>query len=313
MIGNAVIFSSIDFPEHTIVQESLDKLAPVTKSFVITSNRFEDKWSQKNAIPIIAKFNSTSAWRRNLRKVLLRNIWICRIFRILTNNILRGHPHFLMPPHTARHFEYFKILKEMDDNAWAILVDSRDLVFQVTPEEIIENLKHLPGVHLFLEDKYFFKDGSLQKNHLSPANWNWALQVMNLNSKDVSYLIDTDIVNAGCILGRVEDLREFFTETCRLLQNSNFSSFALLDQAAVNLVAYSEDFTFRRYIHKNGEIVLNMCGVVDGELSFDQAMLQIENTTVPIVHQFDRFGLWTSERGFEFSKREYKVQKLSSN
>jgi hypothetical protein len=313
MIGNAVIFSSIDVPEHTIVQESLDKFAPATKSFVITSQRFKDKWSQKNATPIIARFNSTSAWRRNLRKLLLRNIWICRILRIMTNNILRENPHFLMPPHTARHFEYFKILKEMDDNAWAILVDSRDLVFQVAPEEVIENLKHQPGVHLFLEDKYFFKDGSPQKNHLSPANWNWALQVMNLNSNDVSHLIDTDIVNAGCILGRVKDLREFFTETCRLLQNSNFSSFALLDQAAVNLVAYSEDFTFRKYIHKNGEVVLNMCGVVDGELSFDQAMLQIGNSTVPIVHQFDRFGLWTSERGFEFSKREYKVQKPSLN
>jgi hypothetical protein len=52
---------------------------------------------------------------------------------------------------------------------------------------------------------------------------------------------------------------------------------------------------------------------VDGDLGFDQAMLQIGKSTVPIVHQFDRFGLWSSERGFEFSKREYKVQKPSSN
>jgi hypothetical protein len=116
------------------------------------------------------------------------------------------------------------------------------------------------------------------------------------------------IVNSGCIIGRVRELTSFFEESCDLLAASLYSSYALLDQASVNVIAYSFNNKFKMALHKNGEVVLNMCGVVDEKAEIRSGQIFLDGVRVPIVHQFDRFGNWSKEIGLNFHKREYRVQ-----
>jgi hypothetical protein len=118
----------------------------------------------------------------------------------------------------------------------------------------------------------------------------------------------TEIINSGCIMGRVEELRKFLAESCKLLSESLDSSYALLDQASINVLAYSTKNNFDIAIHKNGEIVLNMCGVVDERIDLIEGRLFMKNKLVPIIHQFDRFGIWDASSGLNFDKRQYRVQ-----
>jgi hypothetical protein len=196
----------------------------------------------------------------------------------------------------------------LSSDDWVILVDSRDLIFQVSPEDVIRQLDTRTPIHLFLEDGRFFKNGSNQTNEKSPANWNWAAQLLNFELIKIKELEGTEIVNSGCLIGRVDELRNFLKKSCQLLSESLHSSYALLDQASVNVLAYSIENKFDLMLHRNGEIVLNMCGVIQGKVSLNEGRLFANNNVVPIVHQFDRFGTWDFKKGLEFDKREYKVQ-----
>lgn len=303
-----VIFSSIKHPDDTIVQQSLLGLDKETSIRVITSKKFSKFWSNLDCKIQIAQFDSTATSRVILRKFLIRSSLLRRLLRFATQKVFKNSRQIMMPPHNARHFEYLKTLKSLSPEEWVILVDSRDLIFQSNPQEIIHNLDSETPIHLFLEDGNFFKTGSEQLNDTSPANWNWAKQILNFDSSRSDILIGTRIVNSGCIIGRVRELTSFFEESCNLLTASLHSSYALLDQASVNVIAYSFSDKFNVKLHKNGEVVLNMCGVVDGEAEIRNGQLFLDGVLVPIVHQFDRFGIWTDKHGLSFSKRDYRVQ-----
>jgi hypothetical protein len=278
---------------------------------VITSKKFFGLWRDLGYEVQIARFNSTSRVRVLLRKFLLRSILLRKSLKFFITKTKTKNPQIMMPPHNARHFEYVKALRKLPSDDWAILVDSRDLIFQIRPEEIVERLGSETPIHLFLEDGKFFKDGSDQTNDHSPANWNWAAQLVNNSPKDLYSLVGANIVNSGCIAGRVKELVVFFEQSCQLLTNSLHSSYALLDQAAANVLAYSQNTSANIRLHCNGEVVLNMCGVIEEKVEIVDGKLLRAEEVIPIVHQFDRFGTWNPEIGFIFDKREYSVQKFS--
>ena len=303
-----VIFSSINHPNDTIVQQSLLGLSEKISIRVITSKKFSKFWSNLDCKIQIVKFDSTATSRAVLRKFLIRSSFLRWLLRFAIHKILKNSRQIMMPPHNARHFEYLSALKSLSSEEWVILVDSRDLIFQSSPKEIIDNLDTEIPIHLFLEDGKFFKTGSEQLNDSSPANWNWAKQILNFDSSRFEILIGTKIVNSGCIIGRVRELTAFFEASCYLLTESLYSSYALLDQASVNVIAYSFNHKFKMALHKNGEVVLNMCGVVDEKAEIKNGQIFLDGERVPIVHQFDRFGDWSIESGLIFDRREYRVQ-----
>jgi hypothetical protein len=303
-----VIFSSINPPIKTLVQQSLKTFNDDSKICVITSSKYAKSWSQLGNRVQIAKFDSTTKLRIFIRKFLLRSGLLRRGLRLALRHFFKKSRQIMMPPHNARHFEYLRAINLLNPDDWVVLVDSRDLIFQISPQEIINGLNKEISIHLFLENGRFFKDGQIQHNDVSPANWNWASQVLNEDSFKLEKLKGTEIINSGCIIGRAEELRKFLTESCKLLSESLYSSYALLDQASVNVLAYSSKNNFDIAIHANGEIVLNMCGVVDERVDLIEGKLFIKNTIVPVIHQFDRFGTWDASAGLNLDKRQYRVQ-----
>lgn len=303
-----VIFSSIKPPSQTIVHESLLALHSKELIHVITSKKHFPLWADLGYKVQIVQFDSTSTTRIQLRKLLIRSKFLRQALRVVLKHIARNGKQVLMPPHNARHFEYIEALNKLPDEDWAFLVDSRDLIFQVSPEEILDQLERDNYIHLFLENGKSFKDGSDQTNDKSPANWKWASQLLNFRSNELSRLVGTDIVNSGCIAGRVRELRFFFEKSCNLMTNSLYSSFALLDQAATNVLAYDPAFDLKVQLHTNGKIVLNMCGVIDERIEITHGKLLRLGKVVPVIHQFDRFGTWKLLTGLVLDKREYRVQ-----
>jgi hypothetical protein len=100
------------------------------------------------------------------------------------------------------------------------------------------------------------------------------------------------------------------TETTILISKSNFGIYALLDQAALNAVAYqNNDIKSIVNINKNGEIVLNMCGIIESSVEVLNGKIKLEKFVMPIVHQFDRFGHYSSEDGLVLNRRIYALQK----
>ena len=99
-------------------------------------------------------------------------------------------------------------------------------------------------------------------------------------------------------------------ETTNLISKSNFGIAALLDQAALNAVAYQSS-RLKKLIHvnKNGELVLNMCGIIKGRVALLNGKINHDNVITPIVHQFDRFGDYSLEEGLVLNRRKYRVQK----
>ncbi len=306
--GVHVIFSSINSPKNTLVQQSLRNFRDGSIVCVITSRKYAGTWSEFGSKVQIAKFDSTSELRIFIRKILLRSRILRLSLHFSLQHFFRKSRQIMMPPHNARHFEYLRAINHLNPSDWVIMVDSRDLIFQISPQQIINDIDKKVPIHLFLENGKFFKDGQVQHNDLSTANWNWASQILNGDSVQLEMLKGTEIINSGCIIGRVAEMKRFLEKSCDLLAQSHYSSYALLDQASVNVIAYCAKNDFDIALHANGEIVLNMCGVVDMKTELKGGKLYVNDKIVPLVHQFDRFGTWDSSNNLIFSKREYRVQ-----
>lgn len=303
-----VVFSAIGEPKDFTVAQSLALINENATVVVITSKKFKKSWEDVGAKVQVASSNSLAAWKKQVRHLLVRSSLTRHISKYIRNIVPENYSSFLMPPHNARHFEYLRILRDLDPKSWTFLVDSRDLIFQKKPEEIIKKLSSGKAIHLFDESDYFFKNGVKQVNGLSPANWNWALQLKNFNVEQVEILRNRNILNSGCIIGKTESLIDLITRSCEELRSSLWSDIALLDQASLNYVAYSEDFSSIIDFHRNGDSVLNMCGVIKEKVVNSLGVLMIEETPIGIIHQFDRFGTWSPLDGIEFSKRKYEIQ-----
>jgi hypothetical protein len=302
------VFSAIGKPKDFVVAQSLALVGSSASVYVITSKKFKKSWEGNGATVQVASSNSLALWKKRVRHLLVRSSFARRISRGIRNILPERHQAFLMPPHNARHFEYSKVLRGLDQESWTILVDSRDLIFQEKPEQIIHKLSKDFDIHLFDEGDVFFKNGIKQINGLSPANWNWALQLKNFDVDKVEKLRNHNILNSGCIIGKNSALIELIDKSCEALKSSLWSDIALLDQASLNYVAYSGEVSPRIDFHMNGELVLNMCGVIEENVINSLGVLMIDHSPIGIIHQFDRFGTWSPANGIEFTKRRYEIQ-----
>jgi hypothetical protein len=185
------------------------------------------------------------------------------------------------------------------------LVDSRDLVFQIDPSEIAEQLVTQGDLHFFDEGQRSFKTGSRQFNCDSPANWNWARMLVNYDETKLKSMSQKWIINSGCITGKCYAVIEFLEKSCELLEKSRYCNTDFLDQASTNLVVYDQLITTPHKVHNNGEFVLNMCGKIERAVNLIDDQLKIDGIPIPIVHQFDRYGTWNSKTGFDLTKRDY--------
>jgi hypothetical protein len=213
-----------------------------------------------------------------------------------------------MQPHTARHFESLKLLKTLNPDSMAYILGSRDLVFQTSPLDLSLQLQKISDLHFFDESGLYFKDGNPQITKYSKANSTWARQLLNYDEKSAGVLDDKVIINADCIYGKVSSLCDFLEQSCNLLALSKHSAYGLLDQASTNYVAHEMIEHSLAVLHTNGSKVLNMCGVVSEFQEIIDGKLTLNSQVVPIVHQFDRYGVWFADTGFDFNKRSYKVQ-----
>jgi hypothetical protein len=304
-----VIFSCIGPVENAKLHSSLLKFSGEVSPIVITSRKYISCWRAEGITTFRTRFNSISKYKSWARSVFLR----VRVLRIgwvwvTSSKIFRKFTYFWMQPHTARHFEALRLLNELDPNDWAFLAGSRDLIFQTSPRVIATELAKQGAIHFFDEGGLYFKDGQPQLTRYSKANLGWARELMNFDDSRLSEIYDEVIINADCIFGKVSDLMVFLSKSCSLLSKSEHASYALLDQASTNFVAYEMLGLSNSKRHSNGDVVLNMCGVVDATITLRDGFLELESKRIPIVHQFDRFGFWDDKHGLSFNKREYKVQ-----
>lgn len=304
-----VIFSCIGPVENARVHTSLKNFSKYCVPIVITSRKFSQIWASEKIQVFQTKYNSVARYKVISRSIFLRSRFLSLGWVKLTQNkALKRFSYFWMQPHTARHFEALRLLSTLNKDEWAYLVGSRDVVFQISPSIISAKLIQSSELHFFDEGGLYFKDGLEQITKNSRANLAWASQLVNGDKEIVSQIYNEVIINADCIFGRIRDLEKFLQESCSLLSKSEHSSYALLDQASTNIVGYRFIRSGMAQLHKNGEVVLNMCGVIEESVQLENGILMLDTKPIPIVHQFDRYGSWHVESGLDFHKREYKVQ-----
>lgn len=289
-----------DFAGASALNASLSKVG-FKNLLLFTHNKVCTVNGQVLDVPIFTYRNPMSLSSRVARS-LFRKINSDQIRRMVLNNL--NPPHSFMIPHNLRHFLYLKILPELPQGDFVFVVDSRDLIFQVSPEEISQNLTESGSLHFFDERKTYFKSRERQQKVLySDTNKLWINQLFNFKQNE--WVSSNEwIVNSGCIAGRVEALERFFDSTTRLIASSSWRYDSILDQAATNVLSREEKFDAK--IHPNGEITLNMCGVIEGKCETSAGSFLVNGKPVPIVHQWDRFGFYDVEIGLQLDKRKYQ-------
>lgn len=302
-----IIFSAIGMPSDFVVYKSLQGWRNDCQINVITSKKFAPFWEEHADKIILTRGNSRGFTILFIQKILRRSKLLMLLARRVGQlSLMSSVNYVLMPPHNSRHFYYRKALQGESTDRQAFLVDSRDLIFQVNPRIAAENAADSNRVILFDEGDYSFKDGREQKNGLSLANLNWALELLNHKTEEISTMLNERIVNSGCIFGPSGELQKFLKLSEKALLASNYSNTSLLDQASANFVAYC--LKFPANIMRNGHVVLNMCGVIEGNVELRDGLFTYNNRIIPVVHQFDRYGIWEPETKFRFTKREYRIQ-----
>ncbi len=302
-----IVFSAIGMPSDFVVYKSLQGWRNDCQINLITSKKFAPFWKEHADKIIITRVNSRGFPILFTQKILRRSKWLMSaVRRVGQLQAMSSFNSVLMPPHNSRHFYYRKALQGESFDRPVFLVDSRDLIFQVSPKAVAENISNSSGVILFDEGDYSFKDGREQKNGLSLANLNWALELLNHRTEKISGLLNERIINSGCIFGSSGELQKFLKLSEETLLASNYSNISLLDQASTNFVAYC--LKFPTTVVRNGKIVLNMCGVIEEKVELRDGLFTYNNQIIPIVHQFDRYGVWEPETSFRFTKRDYRIQ-----
>ncbi len=302
-----IIFSAIGMPSDFVVYRSLQAWRNDCQINLITSKKFAPFWVEHVDKMVITRGNSRGTIVLFIQKILRRSkLLMSLVRRIGQHTAMSSLNHALMPPHNSRHFYYRKALKGENLDRPVFLVDSRDLIFQLNPRVIADSLIDEHCVVLFDEGDHSFKDGREQKNGLSAANLNWALELLNHKTEKISGLLNERIINSGCIFGPSGELHKFLKLSEETLLASNYSNISLLDQASVNFVAHCLEFPAT--VVRNGHVVLNMCGVIQGDVVLREGVFMHNDRVIPIVHQFDRYGVWEPGANFKFSKREYRIQ-----
>lgn len=222
-----------------------------------------------------------------------------RLFGSLSSDYLG-----FMIPHNLRHFLYKNILSELDPGDFVFLVDSRDLIFQVSPNILSRELAAIGDLHFFDERaRYFKRPNRYQQISLSETNKKWLTQLENSHA-DLLTSSENWIINSGCIAGTARSLLQFLESSTNLIARSNWRFDCILDQAATNLIAYSNSIPDVK-IHENGKYVINMCGVISGDFKIRDGIFIRNEEVIPVVHQWDRFGEYHAYQGLSFQRRDY--------
>ena len=305
-----VIFSAFGRASDFSLLKSLQTFSGVD-IICLTSKKYKKSWDNFGITTYSTLSNPMSFFSRFVRFLIRKIHWFPFIVffrRLVYSNIYLRN--LFVVPHNLRHFLSLEVLRKINPEDYVFLVDARDLIFQESPLEISTRLSRLNKIQLFDEGEFYFQNGANQNFLSSPANLDWLKQLLNGNEKFNSFELKSVVVNSGCISGKTKDLETLLIETTELISKSNFGIVSLLDQAALNAVAYQNSRLKKLVdINKNGKIVLNMCGVAKGSVELINGIMQHDNTTIPIVHQFDRFGHYSLEAGLVLDRREYRVQR----
>jgi len=305
-----VVFSAFNRASNLALLQSL-KSFPDLNIVCLTARCYRKKWNKYGIETYSTFLNPMSVFSKFLRFILRKNNWFSKknkVSKIIFNNrILRDA---IVVPHNLRHFLALEMLQKLNPEDYVFLVDGRDLIFQVPPSEISKRLITLNKIQLFDEGDFYFNDVAAQDFLSSSTNRDWLKKLYNGKKEFNSFQLKSKIINSGCISGKAKDLVTLLTETTILISKSNFGIYALLDQAALNAVAYqNNDIKSIVNINKNGEIVLNMCGIIESSVEVLNGKIKLEKFVMPIVHQFDRFGHYSSEDGLVLNRRIYALQK----
>jgi hypothetical protein len=233
-----------------------------------------------------------------------------KLFNKIVNRVLFNTVS-VMIPHNLRLFYYLDILEQLNDEDFVFFTDSRDLIFQEHPDKIAKRLKSKFDLHFFDERLYHFRNESTQVLGNSETNMYWLKLLKNkemLNAKDFK---NKFIINTGCIAGTVEALKHYLKIICAQIETNPYKNYKILDQAAANLFIYEKKAkVITATSHRNGEFVLNMCGVINEEVKNEEGILKINNILIPIIHQYDRFAKYHEDLGIKFIRSKSQYQDL---
>jgi hypothetical protein len=305
-----VVFSAFGSASEFALLKSLQSFSDFNV-ICLTSKKNKAGWEMYGITTYCTFLNPMSFFSRSFR-FLIRNLTWFPLVTILRKLVFSNYHlrNLFVVPHNLRHFLSLEVLLRLNPEDYVFLVDGRDLIFQVPPSEISKRLITLNKIQLFDEGDFYFNDGAAQDFLSSSTNRDWLKKLYNGKKEFNSFQLKSKIINSGCISGKAKDLVTLLTETTILISKSNFGIYALLDQAALNAVAYqNNDIKSIVNINKNGEIVLNMCGIIESSVEVLNGKIKLEKFVMPIVHQFDRFGHYSSEDGLVLNRRIYALQK----
>lgn len=305
-----VVFSAFGSASEFALLKSLQSFSDFNV-ICLTSKKNKAGWEKYGITTYCTFLNPMSFFSRSFR-FLIRNLTWFPLVTILRKLVFSNYHlrNLFVVPHNLRHFLSLEVLLRLNPDDYVFLVDGRDLIFQVAPSDISRRLVTLNKIQLFDEGDFYFNDGAAQDFLSSSTNRDWLKKLYNGKKEFNSFKLKSKIINSGCISGKAKDLVTLLTETTSLISKSNFGIYALLDQAALNAVAYqNNDIKSIVNINKNGEIVLNMCGIIESSVEVLNGKIKLEKFVMPIVHQFDRFGHYSYEDGLVLNRRIYALQK----
>lgn len=290
----------------TDLQISLEKIN--FDNFLIFNHKKIISAKVKNSKFKLVRFNPMGTVSKSIRFFLRKteNTILNKIINRIFFNTLS-----IMTPHNLRLFYYLEILEKLNDEDFVFITDSRDLVFQQHPNLIAEKLKSKFDLHFFDERLYHFRNKSIQLLGDSEPNMRWIKLLKNKEAFDAKDIKNQFIINSGCIAGTVIALKHYLKMICLQIRANPYKHYKILDQAAANLFVYEETGSvFRLITHRNGEVVLNMCGIVNEEVKNEGGVLKINDIIIPIVHQYDRFAKFHKDLGIRFMRSKSQYQGL---
>jgi hypothetical protein len=307
-----IIFSAFGKASNFPILESIQEYKNIN-IICLTSRAYKKSWQSMGITTYYTFLNPMSKLSKLFRYIIRNKIMLSKQVSkvILNHKILRDT---VVVPHNLRHFLSLEVISELNPKDFVFLVDARDLIFQVSPIIIARKLDNKDVVHLFDEGVSYFRNNLPQDFINSKSNFEWIQQLLNYPDSFDNFDLKNPIINSGCIAGRVKNLTKLLNETTILISNSKNGIGSLLDQAALNVVAYRKFLDKNSYkVNKNGKIVLNMCGIINEHVEIEDGKIRLNAQVIPIIHQFDRFGTYSSPFGIKISRREYKSIGIETN
>jgi hypothetical protein len=302
-----IIFSAFGKPSDFPVLQSIEKYSGIFP-ICLTSRSYGESWRTKGVETHQTFFNPMSKLSKIFRFLIRKRLFLINYFLpkfILNFRFLRN---IFVVPHNLRHFLALEVLNKIDPEDYVFLVDSRDLIFQSSPIDIVRILDTEDKIHVFDEGLNYFRNNLPQNFIYSKANFEWVQKLLNCPKDFSLFDLKNSVINSGCIAGSAKNIRKLLSLTTALISQSRYGVEALLDQAALNVAVYGNHISDSYFkVNANGTIVLNMCGVIKESTKIVNGKLLVDNKLTPIVHQFDRFGIYSVEDELVLNRRNYQL------